>query len=341
MKRNILILLALFTLQVAYCQNDPHIFSLITIPVSNDTVSVDEMKNSFYSSLKEINEKSYDDYDLFFLPYSPRLIHYIIPSQDNQSLHKVGKMLLPASQWKWLRHHGKDSLYWAGFRTAPTNMDTTAIRKKLRKAYGAYKYDGVECIIPAKWFSGKIRAFTYPKNYKNMNVNNNVFNIDVAKGVIKRQYYSERTFGSLNGEVCEIVDAIFIHSNSKTEERDSHYELFIFQHDINRLCQEDTTIKNDIPYSFLISVDGNQKAHIHTLLPTTLTQTDSLRIRELTKAVEAQPKGIFGTMWTIDGRVFPGRYLMTVYTRGGWKFKDYRYKDGRPGLYFNNWKEPL
>jgi len=338
MKRNILILLALFTLQVAYCQNDPHIYRLITMPVSNDTVSVDEMKDSFYSSMKKINEKSYDSYDLFFLPYSPKEIHYVIPSLDNQSPHRVGKMLLPVSLWKWLRHDGKDSLYWAGFRTVPTNIDTTAIRNKLRKAYGAYKYDGVE-YIPTKWYSGNIKAFTNPTNYKNMNVNNNIFNMDITKGMIKRRYYSESTFGSLSEEICDIMDGIFIHAAN--QRRDSHYELFIFQHDINRLCQKDSSIKDDIPYSFLISVDANQKTHIHTLLPTTLTQTDSLRIRELTKAVEDQPKGIFGTMWTIDGRVFPGRYLMAVYTRGGWKFKDYRYKDGASGLYFKDWKEPL
>ena len=182
MKRIVLLLLTLLVLQVAYCQ-DPHIYSLITMPVSQDTVSVDEMKDSFYSSLKEISEKSYDGYDLFFLPYSPRLIHYIIPSQDNKSLHKVGKMFIPASRWRWLRHDGKDSLYWSGFRTVPTNIDTVALRNKLRKAYGAYKYDGVKCIIPAKWFSGKIRAFTYPKNYKNMNVSNNIFNIDVSLSI--------------------------------------------------------------------------------------------------------------------------------------------------------------
>ena len=55
MKRIVLLLLTLLVLQVAHCQ-DPHIYSLITMPVSNDTVSVDEMKEAFFSSLKEINE---------------------------------------------------------------------------------------------------------------------------------------------------------------------------------------------------------------------------------------------------------------------------------------------
>lgn len=328
MKRNVLILLTLFTLQATYCQK-----------VSYDTVSVDEMKSSFYSSIKAKDVKSFEYYDLFPRYKSLKGANYIIPNQTSQALHKAGKMLLPASLWKWVVKDGKNYLCWIGFRSVPTKIDTVTLRRKLIKEYGSYKYDDIEC-IPAKWYSGTIQWFKAPFNYKNSYVSKAINNFQIENGTIVHRYSNKINIGSLISEISDIWDAIIFRStnnrDSLDEERESHYELFIFRHDINRLCQEDTTVKDDIPYSFLISVDGNQKAHIHTLLPTTLTQTDSLRIRELTKAVEAQPKGIFGTMWTIDGRVFPGRYLMAIYTRVGWRFKDYRYK----GTY-DDWNVPL
>ena len=336
MKRIVLLLLTLLVLQVVHCQT-----------VSYDTVSVDEMRSSFYSSLKAKDVKSFDNYDLFLWGKSLKGADYIIPNQNSKALHKVCKMLLPASFWKFARKDGKNYLCWIGFRSVPTKIDTVDLRRKLIKEYGSYKYDDIEC-IPAKWYSGTIQRFKDQLNYKNSYVSKAINNFQIENGTIARIYSNKINFGSLILEVSDIRDAIFFRSTKERDslddsyqERNSHYELFIFQHDINRLCQEDTTAKDEIPYSFLISVDGNQKAHIHTLLPTTLTQTDSLRIRELTKAVEAQPKGIFGTMWTIDGRVFPGRYLMAVYTRVGWRFRDYRYKDRRSGLFFEDWKEPL
>ena len=336
LKRNILILLTLLVLQVAHCQT-----------VSYDTVSVDEMKSSFYSSLKEKNMKSFENYDLFLWGKSLNVAGYVIPNRNSESLHNASNMLLPASLWKLVNKDGKINLCWIGFRSVPTKIDTVALRRKLIKEYGSYKYDDIEC-IPAKWYSGSIQRFKDQLNYKNSYVSKAIYNFQIENGTIARTYSNKINFGSLILEVSDIRDAIFFRSTKERDslddsyqERDSHYELFIFQHDINRLCQEDTTVKGEVPYSFLISVDGNKKAHIHTLLPTTLTPTDSLRIRELTKAVEAQPKGIFGTMWTIDGRVFPGRYLMAVYTRVGWRFKDYRYKERRPGLFFEGWKEPL
>jgi len=333
LKRNILVLLTLFTQQAAFCQK-----------VSYDTVSVDEMKSSFYSSIKAKDVKSFDNYDLILFGKSLKFVYYVVPNQKSKALHKAGKMLLPASLWKWVMKDGKNYLCWIGFRSVPTKIDTVALRRKLIKEYGSYKDEDIEC-IPAKWYSGTIQRFQDKLNYKNSYITNAIYNFQIENGTIVHRYSNEINIGSLRLEVFDIRDVYTLHCTDSLDdsyqERNSHYELFIFQHDINRLCQEDTTVKNEIPYSFLISVDGSQKAHIHTLLPTTLTVTDSLRIRELTKAVEAQPKGIFGTMWTIDGRVFPGRYLMAVYTGVGWRFKDYRYKDRIPGLYFNNWKEPL
>ena len=161
--------------------------------VSYDTVSVDEMKSSFYSSLKE---KSFEDYDLFFWGKSLKGADYIIPNQNNKDLHKVGKTFLPASFWKFARKDGQNYLCWIGFRSVPTKIDTVALRRKLIKKYGSYKYNDIEC-IPAKWYSGAIQRFKDQFNYKNSYVSTAIYNFQIENGTIARTYLNEINFGIL------------------------------------------------------------------------------------------------------------------------------------------------
>ncbi|MEG1580476.1 MAG: hypothetical protein RR386_04365, partial [Bacteroidaceae bacterium] len=122
-----------------------------------DTLSVEDMKKSFYDYTDKKKAYSLDEYkrvERWEHGNSPGYISMV----SKEGLFKINGKALPQSIWKQIdikekAKGGKDTvlqyLRWVGFRTEQAGADTAKIRKSLEKKYAK----GIG--IPLKDFSGQ------------------------------------------------------------------------------------------------------------------------------------------------------------------------------------------
>lgn len=287
-----------------------------------DTLSVEDMKKSFYDYTDKKKAYSLDEYkrvERWEHGNSPGYISMV----SKEGLFKINGKALPQSIWKQIdikekAKGGKDTvlqyLRWVGFRTEQAGADTAKIRKSLEKKYAK----GIG--IPLKDFSGQAFSMGKPLLYGGFFVSNNFGERVLEKGekVSYKRHHKEGSLWYDAFATYSITDGPWYKCYGGSE-------TFLFQHDINRAYRE-----KNLPmqlcnkgYSLLIYVGNNGKCKVHLLLPKEPTETDKAIIADLQKALNEQPAWIYGYLYTMDGSVMPGRYIEAISYGDGWQFKDY------------------
>jgi hypothetical protein len=101
----------------------------------------------------------------------------------------------------------------------------------------------------------------------------------------------------------------------------------LFARDLNHVCcnaPEGYDYGHLKCYSLLFYFDAQQRVHVEVLLPKQLDEMDRFLLSDLQKAVESQPAELFGSHFTIDGKIFPGLYVKATYGGFKWNLFDYR-----------------
>lgn len=109
------------------------------------------------------------------------------------------------------------------------------------------------------------------------------------------------------------------------------YEYIYFSHDVNRSWREQTPKKqtNHLKFmetfSLLCYIQDDGLLRISPLLPEQLSSDQQELIKQLQQAIHSLPAWSFDYLYTIDGRIFPRRYLKAYYRsdENRWHFTDY------------------
>lgn len=309
-----------------------------------DSVSVCEMKQMFYDHYQNhvisdslldkhmilnrgyITGKMYEDFD-----------NYVVP---NKLLTNAGKIELPPSNFVIYQQNGSDDytyFYWAGFRNSEQVQNAAKLKSDLFKHFGRFDINNTLTVVHATWIPGRIYVLTDPFQYGTTYVSYHMRSIRFEDGCVMQLRDSDSIVlgsSSLEKEAEYLVDGTYFmarqeefmtrEERQRDDEWHSYRALCLFGRDVTRLCTPQSN--SNTQYSLLFYFDAHRKVHVEVLLPQRLNDVDKEQISQLTNAVALQPPKLFGSSFTIDGRVFPGIYVKAAYKKNGWIFRDYRFE---------------
>lgn len=210
------------------------------------------------------------------------------------------------------------SLYKLKGKEAKDTLAAQLVFEKMKKKYGATK-NGV--IFP--WFSGVIPRLSDPVPYMNHIVSPwfNFMRVEKGKILNTKSWDFERTYADEAGDLQVANDGHWL--------RHVNYEMIYLTHDINRIwwnkgVRADTSMVRH-HFSALLYIGTDGKLTLHTLRPLQPTSEEQLLLKELQLAVGQLSPWCFGYLYTLDARIFPGRYVSVSYYggRNEWVFLDY------------------
>ena len=109
------------------------------------------------------------------------------------------------------------------------------------------------------------------------------------------------------------------------------YECVFFTHDVNRLWRERKSgesvagEKRFVGFSLLLQIQKDGKLKVRALKPEKLSGSQQKLLGELQQVLDDIPAWSFDYLYTLDGKIFPGRYLKATYSpqSSKWFFVDY------------------
>ena len=314
---------------------------------SSDSLTVDEMKAMFYQRyINGVRPKSLDEYDLLKRDTHTKDSMYFCYLVNNEVLKNPKGIRLPVSEYVFYR----DTLCWVKPRQGMPGKEFEQLAQKLQKKYGRIHVNDTLTVVPAKWMTGSITFISdFPEEYATTVFSSMAYRKEVINGVVKDYNYIGMDLGNreLFRELHFIVrgndgyypnkSRIMVHIEEKfntpreiimSERQLTYKRLFVlFGRDLNRAClkkPEDYGFSQPKFYSLLFYFDAQQRVHVEVLLPKQLDEMDRLLLTDLQKAVESQPAKLFGSHFTIDGKIFPGLYVNARYAQHGWNLIEYR-----------------
>ena len=296
-------------------------------PLLTDSDEI-RFSDQFYAA----SENNADSIPLAFLKRMKPMQRILAP---DPSLRVVKNKVLPPSIYLWIYDKDKESemLYWMGFRKSKDSIEQVKLEKWICKQFGSIVMNNCT-LVPAKWFSGQLKILELPMVYGNTVVASKLYRATVVKGEIKK---TESVYGEVKADSSSLIGDInsirkSMHARSYGlwgYERLHQLALNLFGRDINNVSKLRTVPKGvyskEYEYDFLFVVDSDLKTHLHVLTPSQLDEDSEKRISELSSAIEAQPAGIFGRYWTLEGQKFPGIYVRGLFDGLKWHFFEYNY----------------
>ena len=76
-------------------------------------------------------------------------------------------------------------------------------------------------------------------------------------------------------------------------------------------------------FALLFYMDRGHKTYLRPLIPQEPDTEDRRLLADLSAALDEQPAGILNDFWTLDGRLFAGRYVKARCLLGRWQLEDY------------------
>lgn len=210
------------------------------------------------------------------------------------------------------------------------SSDTGAVLSYLRSKYAVGKGTG-DSVIVCNWYSGAFYTLYRPTPYMSFLVSPQFRRYEVREG--KTLLRNPITIGA-SGKYEDESRDLTIPVNGYPHWLDRIiYECMYFTHDVNRDWCEGNVLKKLSSsngqrrevFSLLLYIRDDGHLRVRSLLPDSLLDHQKLLLDELQKIVEKQSAWNFNYLYTIDGRVFPGRYLYAIYNydSGHWVFQDY------------------
>lgn len=138
---------------------------------------------------------------------------------------------------------------------------------------------------------------------------------EVEKGIL----VSEQHINQNGIYRSESISPIIIESGHPHWIDKTKYEYIYFSHDVNRSWREQTPKKqtNHLKFmetfSLLCYIQNDGLLRISPLLPEQLSSDQQELIKQLQQAIHSLPAWSFDYLYTIDERIFPGRYLKAYY----------------------------
>lgn len=207
--------------------------------------------------------------------------------------------------------------------------DTGVVLSYLRSKYAVGKETG-DSVIICSWYSGDFYTLYRPTPYMSFWVSPQFRRYEIREGkALLQNPITINVSGKYEKESRDLTNPV----NGYPHWLDRiMYECMYFTHDVNRDWSEGEILKKlssdrhkTESFSLLLYICDDGHLRVRSLLPDTLSDHQKLLLDELQKIVEKQPAWNFNYLYTMDGRVFPGRYLYASYDNvsGHWIFQDY------------------
>lgn len=212
----------------------------------------------------------------------------------------------------------------------PLNQDTLkaqnlfrALQEKTGMPTDA-KQPGVFC----SWFSGTCYTLYRPVPYMNQIVSPRLYREVIQKGLAEKDREALYAEGAYRQEANNLRVGVVGHPHWMDLEE---YECVFFTYDVNRLWQERNLgasmagEKKYANFSLLLQIQKDGKLKVHTLKPEKLSDPQQKLLGELQQVLADIPAWSFDYLYTLDGKIFPARYLKTAYdpVDKRWVFIDY------------------
>jgi hypothetical protein len=313
---------------------------------SSDSLTVDEMKAMFYQRyINGVRPKSLDEYDLLKRDTHTKDSMYFCYLVNNEVLKNPKGIRLPVSEYVFYR----DTLCWVKPRQGMPGKEFEQLAQKLQKKYGRIHVNDTLTVVPAKWMTGSITFISdFPEEYATTVFSSMAYRKEVINGVVKDYNDISMDLGHSQlqmelgfivrgdngytpngGHMIRFYDRFNIPREKVMSGRRLNYKrlLMLFARDLNHVCcnaPEGYDYGHLKCYSLLFYFDAQQRVHVEVLLPKQLDEMDRFLLSDLQKAVESQPAELFGSHFTIDGKIFPGLYVKATYGGFKWNLFDYR-----------------
>lgn len=241
--------------------------------------------------------------------------------RSETSLQQVGKLFLPPGYWSLAGAYTKKGkiqmLCWygscdtlSGFRYGGRQYS------RLARRYGEFPVFGV----PARWFTGRVGLLPYCRMYGGFAVGPVGSRYEIRRGVVT---HSEQLGGKPGYLWRHAGKYLPMQVAAATWWRHAEKEMKLLQDDLAALLPKKALCVGPTRFTLLLRVDAKGVIHLECLYPAHLTVVEESGISELKAAFKRLPPHAIGCLVTVDGRLFPARYVEAVCTERGWFFRDY------------------
>ena len=271
-----------------------------------------------------------------------------------EAIRKAGSIQLPPSLYVFVDDMGDSfcsqseakTLYWVGSLN-PTSLEKEKkLKDKLKRKYGSVLVNDSTEAIPVKWYDGKLFVTEDPDWYANHLVSARQSEYGIKGGNVVR-YNNKRVYwGSLSSDVFRIQrlrkDLFTIDDSRNIEVLRRVQALNLLARDLSRAIgyKQNPESDNKGPeYTLVITTDSTKKSHLAPLFPDSLTENDTKILKQLSDAMEQQPRGILQAEWDMNGTPFNALFIKATFKeRGGfWVFDEYRRVHYRTGNKIDSW----
>lgn len=212
----------------------------------------------------------------------------------------------------------------------PLNQDTEkaqnlfrALQEKTGTSADA-RQPGVFC----SWVSGTCYSLYRPTPYMNQIVSPRLYRNVIQKGISEKDREAVYTRGAYREEASAL--RVGVVGNPHWLEM-VEYECVFFTHDVNRLwCERKSGEsvageKRSVGFSLLLQIQKDGKLKVRALKPEKLSDSQQKLLGELQQVLDDIPAWSFDYLYTLDGKIFPARYLKASYNpqSSKWIFVDY------------------
>lgn len=288
----------------------------------NDTVSVSEMKSTFFLNKGKKDSDCRKDFDWLY-GFSGGGSILIYPDDV------WAKPLAVESKWQAKWQGGSDytifNVYWSPFSKG-------ANYESLLAQYGGEEPYGVS----AKWLYGNAYVLDAAQYNCGFWVSLYKHPATVKGGILSyRKDTSKQSFFAIKADsimrslrwfdkdgkerVVEVINEIWLPAKE-------HSEAWAFSQYVNkRFPKPKKSTEQAFDLLFVTKYDGT--TYFEVLNSREPNRAQRKLLDGLSKIVKSLPNNAFGCLWNADGRVFPGRFMQASYGAKGWKFVDYLYND--------------
>lgn len=250
---------------------------------------------------------------------------------------------LPASMyvklWEETKNgNGSVKLYWLG--PQDTSFENGKLWKKLRKKYGERilslrtESDSIISVssIPAVWLYGD--TLFLGENAMNYNgfyvVESRYSKLLVPEGKNFIEYSGNVLTpekSNLMSDLDDILNFEYGFINIKTDVPvnrpiDMARELNLYARDITKCMGIKDSVKNEGKYEITLCIDKEGYPHLYKVDTVVKDIMDSILISSLHDAIEKNKYDTFKRMITVDGDVFPFRFITAIWRNKRWYFVD-------------------
>lgn len=190
------------------------------------------------------------------------------------------------------------------------------------------KYGKNHLGIPAAWYTGNITVLSCPKNLFGEVVTKSVTEFKIEKGVVVSWTFLDiAKTGTMEGVRKPRLGVKYspISDTDGCWYSSLMYKLDLVEEFVNNGFKKNTSRQKEFGLDLLLVTDKQGKVTAHILSSTKKMNKEKRALSiQLVNRIGELPLWSIGWLQTINGSIFPGRYIKALYSSDtGWKFEDY------------------